>query len=72
VTLRCLGATGKANADLPPPVTLGTHPDQFARIGFGKRTAQTLEQAKMKMQNIGSDFDDFLAEEGMLEEVTAV
>ena len=26
----------------------------------------------MKEQNIGSDFDDFLAEEGMLEEVTAV
>ena len=26
----------------------------------------------MKKQNIGSDFDDFLAEEGMLEEVTAV
>ena len=26
----------------------------------------------MKKQNIGSDFDDLLAEEGMLEEVTAV
>ncbi|MCF8156481.1 MAG: Fis family transcriptional regulator [Rhodoferax sp.] len=26
----------------------------------------------MKKQNIGSDFDNFLAEEGMLEEVTAV
>ena len=26
----------------------------------------------MKKQNIGSDFDGFLAEEGMLEEVTAV
>jgi hypothetical protein len=26
----------------------------------------------MKKQNIGSDFDDFLVEEGMLEEVTAV
>jgi len=26
----------------------------------------------MKNQNIGSDFDDFLAGEGMLEEVTAV
>ena len=26
----------------------------------------------MNKQNIGSDFDDFLAEEGMLEEVTAV
>ncbi len=26
----------------------------------------------MKKQNIGSDFDDFLAEEGMFEEVTAV
>ena len=26
----------------------------------------------MKKQNIGGDFDDFLAEEGMLEEVTAV
>ena len=26
----------------------------------------------MKKQNIGNDFDDFLAEEGMLEEVTAV
>ncbi len=26
----------------------------------------------MKKQNIGSDFDDFLAEEGMLEEATAV
>ena len=26
----------------------------------------------MKKQNIGSDFDDFLAEEGMLEEVAAV
>lgn len=26
----------------------------------------------MKKQNIGSDFDDFLAEEGMLEDVTAV
>jgi antitoxin HicB len=26
----------------------------------------------MKRQNIGSDFDDFLAEECMLEEVTAV
>ena len=26
----------------------------------------------MKKQNLGSDFDDFLAEEGMLEEVTAV
>ena len=26
----------------------------------------------MKKQNIGSDFDDFLAEEGMLEAVTAV
>ena len=26
----------------------------------------------MKKQNIGSGFDDFLAEEGMLEEATAV
>ena len=26
----------------------------------------------MKKQNVGSNFDDFLAEEGMLEEVTAV
>lgn len=26
----------------------------------------------MKNQNIGSDFDDFLADEGILEEVTAV
>ena len=26
----------------------------------------------MKNQNIGSDFDNFLADEGMLEEVTAV
>lgn len=26
----------------------------------------------MKKQNIGNNFDDFLAEEGMLEEVTAV
>jgi DNA-binding Xre family transcriptional regulator len=26
----------------------------------------------MTKQNLGSDFDDFLAEEGMLEEVTAV
>ena len=26
----------------------------------------------MKKQNIGSDFDDFLAEEGVLEDVTAV
>ena len=26
----------------------------------------------MKKQNIGSDFDDFLVEEGMLEEATAV
>jgi antitoxin HicB len=26
----------------------------------------------MKKQNVGSDFDDFLAQEGMLEEVTAV
>lgn len=26
----------------------------------------------MKNQNIGSDFDGFLADEGMLEEVTAV
>ena len=26
----------------------------------------------MKNQNIGSDFDDFLAEEGMLEEATAM
>ena len=26
----------------------------------------------MKKQDVGSDFDDFLAEEGMLEEVTAV
>ena len=26
----------------------------------------------MKKQNMGSDFDDFLAEEGMLEEATAV
>lgn len=26
----------------------------------------------MKNPNIGSDFDDFLAQEGMLEEVTAV
>ena len=26
----------------------------------------------MKNQNIGNDFDDFLADEGMLEEVTAV
>ena len=26
----------------------------------------------MKKQNVGSDFDDFLAEEGMLEAVTAV
>ena len=26
----------------------------------------------MKKQNIGSDFDDFLTEEGMLEEATAV
>lgn len=26
----------------------------------------------MKNQNIGRDFDDFLADEGMLEEVTAV
>ena len=26
----------------------------------------------MKKQNVGSDFDDFLAQEGMLQEVTAV
>ena len=26
----------------------------------------------MKKQNVGSNFDDFLAEEGMLEEVTVV
>lgn len=26
----------------------------------------------MKKQNVGSDFDDFLAQEGMLDEVTAV
>ena len=26
----------------------------------------------MKKRNVGSDFDDFLAEEGMLEDVTAV
>ncbi len=26
----------------------------------------------MTQQNMGSDFDDFLAEEGLLEEVTAV
>ena len=26
----------------------------------------------MKKQNVGSDFDEFLAQEGMLEEVTAV
>ena len=26
----------------------------------------------MKKQNVGSNFDDFLAEDGMLEEVTAV
>lgn len=26
----------------------------------------------MKKQNVGSDFDDFLAQEGLLEEVTAV
>ena len=43
-----------------------------AGIGFGKRTAQTIEEAKMKNRNIGSDFDDFLADEGMLEEVSAV
>jgi antitoxin HicB len=41
-------------------------------IGLGKRTAQTVEKAKMKNQNIGSNFDDFLKEDGMLEEVTAV
>jgi len=35
-------------------------------------TPRSIEEAKMKKQNIGSDFDDFLAEEGMLEEVTAV
>ena len=39
---------------------------------LGERTAQTVKEAKMKNQNIGSDFDDFLADEGMLEEVTAV
>ena len=60
------------------------HDDPFARIhqkgakdsqtgiGVGKRAAQTSEEVKMKKQNIGSDFDDFLAEEGMLETVTAV
>jgi DNA-binding Xre family transcriptional regulator len=42
------------------------------RKTIGKRTAQTVEEEKMKNPNIGSDFDDFLAQEGMLEEVTAV
>ena len=46
--------------------------DSQTRIGLGEGTAQTVEEAQMKKQNVGSDFDDFLAEEGMLEEVTAV
>jgi antitoxin HicB len=33
---------------------------------------QTIEEEKMKNKNIGSDFDDFLADEGMLEAVSAV
>lgn len=36
------------------------------------RFFKTIEEAQMNKQNIGSNFDDFLAEEGMLEEVTAV
>ena len=42
------------------------------RVGLGNRAAQTFKEAKMKKQKIGSDFDDFLAEEGMLEEATAI
>ena len=33
---------------------------------------QTVEKTQMKKRNIGSDFDDFLGEQGMLEETTAL
>ena len=33
---------------------------------------QTVEKTQMKKRNIGSDFDDFLSEQGMLEEATAL
>ena len=46
--------------------------DAKARFGFDKRSTQTVEKAQMKKQNIGSDFDDFLSEQGMLEEATAL
>jgi hypothetical protein len=39
---------------------------------IGDRAIQTTEKANMKHSKIGSDFDDFLASEGLLEEVTAL
>ena len=51
---------------------LVAHLDSKAGIGLGERTTRTVEEAQMKKRNMGSDFDDFLKEEGMLEEATAV
>ena len=43
------------------------------RLGFGQGSAQTVAQEMtMGKKNIGSSFDDFLDEEAMLEESTAV
>jgi predicted XRE-type DNA-binding protein len=43
-----------------------------AGSGSGERALETVEETKMTNPHIGSNFYDFLAEEAMLEEATAV
>jgi hypothetical protein len=43
-----------------------------AGFGSGERAIETVEETKMTNPHIGSNFDDFLADEAMLEEATAV
>jgi DNA-binding Xre family transcriptional regulator len=71
--LAALRATGDGwQTRINETLRASLHLAEKTGIGLGKRAAQTFEEAEMKKQNMGSDFDDFLAEEGMLEEVTAV
>src|ERR1700693_2639955 len=46
--------------------------DTRGRFKNGEEPNEMIEELQMKKQNIGSSFDDFLAEEAMLEEVAAV
>jgi hypothetical protein len=46
--------------------------DAQTRLGFGEGSIEAVEETEMTNPHIGSSFDDFLAEEALLEETTAI